>query len=152
MYFEKLIWVCIHSYIQTVARMLQASGQINIFSNFASISSRSQILKVCEYWKNLITCYSFKTGSLEERLELIKSCIFACIPDYHCFWLFGTYIRWSGAYRSRLNCLAHNNTLINLCRDAYMAKHWFLHHYKYCLILSYISVTYIQHPAYACLP
>ena len=38
--------------------------------------------------------------SLEERLGLsyvnvsyVMLCIFACIPDYPCFWLFGTYIR-----------------------------------------------------------
>ena len=151
MHFEKLIWVCIHSCIQTVARMLQASGQINIFSNFASTSSRSQILKVCEYWKKFNHLLLLQNGKFRREVGT-KSCIFACIPDYHCFWLFGTYIRWTGAYKSRLDCLAHNNTLINLCRDALMAKHWFLHHYKYCLILSYISVTHIQHPAYACLP
>ena len=55
--------------------------------------------------------------SLEERLGLsyvnvcyVMLCIFACIPDYHCFWLFGTYIRWTGPCKSWINCLADKNT------------------------------------------
>ena len=39
--------------MQAVARFNCKHGQMNIFFNFASTSSRSQILKVCEHCKNL---------------------------------------------------------------------------------------------------
>ena len=55
--------------------------------------------------------------SLEETLE--SSHVFLPVSlIIIVFGIFGTYITWTESYKSRINCLAHKNTLIKLCLNA----------------------------------
>ena len=55
--------------------------------------------------------------SLEETLE--SSHVFLPVSlIIIVFGIFGTYITWTESYKSRLDCLAHKNTLIKLCYNA----------------------------------